>query len=633
MTTDADPSGQTDDWSDGATGDFAVESVPPEGAQKPDGPPDEYRVGSWYDRSRVDWWWDGKPDPCPVRPVGQAPGGNYFFVTPVGELRSFTATSLSRGGGLADLFASRVWWLIKHFPAKDRRTGEPTKRPNTVIAAEAMMRACVDAGYISGKIEHRLTGTWRGPDGLPIVHVGDAIIRNGELLRPGTRIGGPLYVIASKVERPLMEKLPGGVMRYADVPPTVGHNLVGALLNWNAPRDGSVELIAGFIAAGSLGDATDWRSHFFLRARPGAGKSTLLNLMRAALGGAGHEVANNYSAAFVEGEYAGQACVILLDEQESGTDLNRMKRLTELIRLLSDHGGVKGGRGRADGTTRKLDVHGAVCAAATIRGQWKQQDKERITVVELERFESQGLGVLSHGEIEALIKRVADMSPALRARMLGKFDLFTENLKRARAAIVRLGGTARDGNQLGHLLAGWWTLTCDHPADEDMLADVGARFLSWIVSIADAEEGTDPASRCWNRLLGADARVWRGGETLTVGQVIARAREPTDGGAHRRALLGMGLRLLAANVHDRNPNWLETDLAIANVHPGLDEIFAGSDWSNGGWADVLPDLEFHTPEGSRVGVQRHGPVQFGGPKSRGVLVPASCLPSMKDEEP
>jgi hypothetical protein len=83
-----------------------------------------------------------------------------------------------------------------------------------------------------------------------------------------------------------------------------------------------------------------------------------------------------------------------------------------------------------------------------------------------------------------------------------------------------------------------------------MLADV-PRFARWIITLSDQDEASDPASECWNHLLGADAHVWRGGETLTVGQVIARGREEALGAPHRRALLGMGQRQPVKNRHHR----------------------------------------------------------------------------------
>lgn len=524
---DQDPG---DEFGDERTGDFAVEPPPLDDAPRdePAGPPERYALGSWYDWSRHDWWFDSEPDPCPVQSLGHSKGGVYHFVTPRGEYRTFTSTQLHRSGGLADLFAARVWWLVRHFPGVDRN-GNPTRRPNMVIAAEAMMRACVDAGFLSADIKMRLAGIWRDErSGRPVVHAGDALICDGEVFRPGTRLGAPLYVIAGRVERPATTKTSSGKVRYAAVGPDVGQTFVAAALNWTFMHDGAAELTVGFCAAGTLGDATDWRSHAFFRARP-AGKSTLMRLLHAAAGGAGQDIVTTYSGPFIEQAYHTQARLLLLDENESDADPNRTKRITDLVKLLSDQGGAKGGRGGADGTARTLDVHGAVGMAATVRGQWKQQDRERITVLELDRFERDERPLLTHDQVEALIRQAEEMSPLLRARMLGRWDLFRENVALARKRIFELGGTARDGNQLGHLLAGWWTLTCDNPADADMLDDIGKRFVRWIVSINDAAEGTNPAMQCWNRMLGEDAHVWRGGETLTVGQVIARARERTNG--------------------------------------------------------------------------------------------------------
>lgn len=611
--------------------DWAVDSeYSPPRADGKLGPPDDWKLPSWYDRAECDWWWEGRSDPCPARPLGNR-NGQFYFVTPQGELRAFNSRDLSRVSGLSELFCARVWWLVRHFPGRDR-DGNPTKRPNTIIAAEAMMRVCFDKGIFSDEIELRLAGTWRGPDGRPVVHAGDVLIREGELLPAGTELGAPLYVIAGKRARPALEEIPKGEVgaggtRYVPAPAATGNALVGVLLNWAYERDRSAELIAGYIAAATFGDATVWRPHVFLRARPGAGKSTLLRLIRAALGGASHEVLTSYSGPYITQQFGGQAGAILLDENESDSEQNRMRGVTELVRLLSDQGGVHGGRGSSGGQARNINIRGAVCMAATVKGQWKQADRSRITVIGLERFEREGDAGATPEEIEGLIGRVGQWSAGLRARMLSRWDLFQENMRRARKRIIELGGTVRDGNQLGHLIAGWWTLTSDIEADESMLDDI-VYFTRWITTLADLDEGTDTATECWSHLLGARADSWRGGDNLTVGQVIARAREESRDD-YRRALLGMGLRLLPI----AGEPWSAADLAIANKHPGLENIFRGTDFANAKWAEILRDLEFLNDDGSRLKVTPVGPTRFGGPKPRGLLVPASVLPSLADEEP
>src|SRR5438445_6727102 len=78
------------------------------------GPPDDWSYPSWFSRAELDWYWLGKPDPCPVRPLGHA-AGEYIFVTAAGEIRRFTSGALHNRGGLPDLFGGSLWWPLKHF--------------------------------------------------------------------------------------------------------------------------------------------------------------------------------------------------------------------------------------------------------------------------------------------------------------------------------------------------------------------------------------------------------------------------------------------------------------------------------------------------------------------------------------
>jgi hypothetical protein len=68
-------------------------------------------------------------------------------------------------------------------------------------------------------------------------------------------------------------------------------------------------------------------------------------------------------------------------------------------------------------------------------------------------------------------------------------------------------------------------------------------------------------------------------------------------------------------------------------HPGIERVFKESDWANGRWADVLTDLELRSVDGQVFKAMPIGPVRYGGPQCRGLLVPAAVLPSIKDEEP
>ena len=75
------------------------------------------------------------------------------------------------------------------------------------------------------------------------------------------------------------------------------------------------------------------------------------------------------------------------------------------------------------------------------------------------------------------------------------------------------------------------------------------------------------------------------------------------------------------------------DQDAGKKNPGLERVSEESDWANGRWADVLSDLELHTVDGQVFKAMPIGPVRYGGPQCRGLLVPAAVLPSIKDEEP
>jgi hypothetical protein len=113
----------------------------------------------------------------------------------------------------------------------------------------------------------------------------------------------------------------------------------------------------------------------------------------------------------------------------------------------------------------------------------------------------------------------------------------------ARAAILALGGLPRDADQLGHLIAGWRTMTSDEPFDPDRHEEF-ARFRPFIMSLVEREDGDDAPSDLLNVLFGLAPDLWRSGERDTVGQLVAIARSDNiDAPTARRNLARIGLRL------------------------------------------------------------------------------------------
>ncbi len=610
--------------------DFAIDSEFPQRDDDKEGPPDDWDLPYWFDFARLEFWYrwreDGpwRRDPPPARPRGHA-AGEYHFITAAGEVRAFTSSALHGRGGLADLFGGDVRWAKRHFPARDKN-GNPTGRPNGPLCMERLIYICRQTAYIDGSLPVRSVGTWRGPDGRPIVHAGDRIFYDGAICSPGVEIGDALFVIGGRREPPLHEA--GERDGYAWAPgdaATLGRTVTAHLEEWAWQEAEDRDLFQGSLHCNMLCQALTWLPHTFVLAPYGSGKSSLLRYARTVVGGAAHPVQKTYSKAYLEQHFASTAMALFLDEMESESESMRIKRLFELIRLLSDDG-AEGGRGSSGGKSRKLDVHGTVTMAATTSEEWRPQDRSRITLLTVRPFATRTDHPPAPPEIlSAHLQRAAEMSPALRARAIATWDLFGENLQAARAAILKMGGQPRDADQLGHLIAGWRTMTSDEPLAE---GDDLERFRPYIVSLAEQEELDDEPTICLQTIFGLAPDKWIQGERVTIGQLVALGRED-DGSGARRALLPYGLMLM----RNQGEAWAEAWLAIANRHPGLDGLLASyPEYQGKKRRQILGELRRADGHGAIWEAKKsESHARIGGTQTRYLLIPPLFLPSKAEE--
>lgn len=608
--------------------DFAVDSLDP--SQRDDGregPPDGWEAASWRDFKRVQWWYRWRPDqahrldPPPVLMLGHR-DGEFFFVGASRELRSFTSAQLHGRGGLADLFAGDVRWAVRHYPARDR-DGAPTGRPNVPPLMESLIAGCVAKGYYDGSQPFRSIGTWL-EDGRPLVHAGGAIFFDGDVYQPGEEIGVARYVLGPDRAPPAHERHRFGFeWKPLDVPGR--HRIMAHLDEWHWESPEARELAAGKIWCDALGDAPRWKTHGFIRAQAGSGKSAFLQYMKALLGAGAHPIQRTYSKTHLEEIGKHTALAILLEEAEGdpGEDAHRLQQILKLLLLLSDEGAV-GGRFK-----REIDLHGPVTMVATLTDDWRATVKSRVILLELRSLRSRpGHTLLSDGEIEAMTVSAREMSAGFRAAAIASFDLFSENLKLARARILELGGEPRDADTVGHPIAGHATMVLGRVMTPD---EVGAldRFRPWITTLRDQEDGVDDAMDLIMTLFGLPAQNWRGGDQLTVGQLIARAREP-DNDDFRKALLPYGLRLDRRQFVDgSSETWKQAWLAIAHRHPGLDRLFSDYPKYQGlRRSQILGELRIN---GEAAAKPSDRPLRFAGPHGRAWLVDPRLLPSVEDD--
>lgn len=612
--------------------DFAVDSEDPNprSADEP-GPPADWKLPSYFHAKLGTWYWLAKEDPCPATPLGFC-GGLFFFVTPSGELRRFSARDLYTRSGLGDLFGGSMWWAEKHYRRWDLEKSTWTGSLRRERCGDALIRACRYKGQYNGSTPHRSIGIWRGPDGAPIVHAGDRIFvgadaEGGVIHGPGLTLGDQIYVVGPSRQAPAYLNERRGEFSWKPATLADCHTVAAHLDEWHWADPEGRDLFLGGLFCDMLGAATSWRPHKFVRAPAGSGKSTLLKYVRAVLGGASHPIQSSYSKAFLEQMFSGTALALLLDEMESDSDSARVRHLLELVRLLSDDG-ASGGRGSAGGVARTFDLHGAVTMVATVTEAWRPQDRSRITLLELRRFADRLNHPPAPPEVLAShVEMAAELSPFIRARAIVLFPLFLENLTLIRKRILELGGSTRDADQLGHLLAGWATMTSDKPIDADTLGKLD-RFKPYVLTLSDADDQGDDPSELFNLLLGLSSQVFKGGEQPTVGQVIARARDPDNGADMRRIMLALGLRLHRLE----GESWKEGWLAVANKHPGLDKLFADYPEYRGpkraqilaGLRRVIEGQVYEAKPSDRA-------IRFAGPQSRAILIPPEMLPSVEDD--
>uniref|UniRef100_A0A0S4UXA8 Toprim sub domain-containing protein n=1 Tax=Ralstonia solanacearum TaxID=305 RepID=A0A0S4UXA8_RALSL len=335
---------------------------------------------------------------------------------------------------------------------------------------------------------------------------------------------------------------------------------------WAKPA--SAPLLCGWLLLSPLCGALHWRPHAWITGGPGSGKTTILNEFVRPLIPAGMDVfANGDSTeAGLRQTLRSDARPILIDESESDTDAaaSKMQRILVMIRQSSSDTGAQTYRGTVAGEAQAFQVRSMALLSSIGVALERQQDLERVTVLALRpKREGEATDVQNWPVIRAglnkitrdktlsarLFRRSIDMAPVI----MEAIDVFTE-------AGATFFGTAREGDQIGALLAGAWCLFNDRlPTPDEALAEI--KRYDW----GDyQEEKTEEQDDLIATIMGRPI-TRQGGVRTSVGKLIARAAgfavdsldiEPTiaDGELHVYGMKVLGDRLL---VHPRNPELLK----------------------------------------------------------------------------
>jgi energy-coupling factor transporter ATP-binding protein EcfA2 len=456
-----------------------------------------------------------------VAPIGTT-NGMYFVVDSLGALREIRARDIVHQSTLLDLWGGDDSWLSGAFGWEGKK-GEVNIPWDKVGAA--LMRACHRLGpWHPASFPPRFTGIWSDGEGRPLLHLGDVLRHHdGRQERAGIVIlrdlgdeNGPPIIERQVYVREAARRRPGTPCTPADI-----DGLRDSIAELWRFRDGppGAEIVLGWCCVALLGAAARWRPNLVMLGASGAGKTSLMNVMRGLM--PLHLYSNDTSKAGLETAMTGRPGPVVVDEAAQG-DRSHAANLFDMMLPASGGEGTQGRRGGVDGQGRQFSVLGAVCYGAIHPPALKPEHQGRFTELVL----LQGDGDRKE-DMDALIARAARIGPAFFGRVLAAFPRWDANLRAMRAALVRRGASAREADQVGAVLAGWWCLCSDVPAadaDAAACAELAAPYMRGRAGARDDSAGR----RAWQALATTQVLRDSGITRVPLGDLVLEAFADSD---------------------------------------------------------------------------------------------------------
>lgn len=585
---------------------------------------------------------EGSDDPCPVIALGDNDGA-YYFLDVIGQRRVFTARELGNRQAIMSLFRGTDEWLERNFPVvreiqtKDEATGEAVKRKVTVDfsvnrAARWLIGECSRQGLFGSRTKLRRGGVWRGDDGMPVVHCGDAVLIGDQWYPPGTRTGSQLWVAQEATPRP------GSPCDYR-----VAQRLQEDLQRcWNFRNPGSAVALIGLLYSCLMCGALEWRCNGFVTGGSGTGKSALRRVLRAAL--PVHDYSNDTSKAGMEQTVSGMAIPAIIDEANDRNHSSGRDLIDIILSASGDEGTVLA-RGTADGKGRSSEVVSAVIMFSINPPELEPQHLNRFTMIELQAADQGADFTAEHRRIADEVKKA---SHGLWGRAVSSWERYVASLAMFRDALRQYGCDPRTMDGQGAVLAGWFVLTHEG-LPEPLHVREGIGALGDLVVVGNAAKADDGPRRCIDHLLACQIEMHRSSERESVGTLLDYAygldpeiHHPSSAAKH---LERYGIRPVRACKQDpakvrqmpcrcqhcwddrlRRPVpriGLADGLYISNTNPAIASLYRGTSFEAGRWRHEIMRLPSARSSGKAV--------RIGGVTTYGIWLDREALHPLEDE--
>ena len=432
-------------------------------------------------------------------------------------------------------------------------------------AASEMMDACRSAGIFHPE-NVRGAGVWRDA-GRTVVNMGNRLDVDGEIVPVSGIRGKFIYEIARRIA-PIHEK---------PLTAEEGTKFIDALeiMRWKKPE--YAKLAAGWLMVAPLSGALPWRPHVWVTGPSGSGKTWFSNvIVSKILGDNKVSVKGATTEAGIRQTIRSDAMPLVFDEFETDDERSaeRIRGLLELIRQASseDDGFVV--KGSTSGKSVQYRVRFSALVSSIRLNLEREQDKNRFTVLDLER----GDGKDNSGQLDRLRAALAGVDEEYGRRMFARGVKLLPTILANQDKLSRLLAdkhNSRFGQHYGILLAGYGALVHDEP-----LSDAEAKFLVDTLDLDSEAEAVDERDEqeCLEYMLRKIITVDLGNKhDYSIGELIQMHRSEVN--MEHKKVLDEALQRFGLRVTDDY-------VAVAVVHPSLRGLFRGTKWTSN-WSKPL----------------------------------------------
>ena len=527
----------------------------------------------------------GEEDFFPFQVLGHSDGMYYFMGQDSRQVIGFQPEQMT-GKRLMSLAPLQFW---------DRIYGTKKGIQWDMAVNAILARAHTVGIYSPSRVRGR--GAWSEGEKV-ILHLGDRVVSNGietpiSQVRPGKHI----YQLAPHMdvayENPLSAEEASQIIKIMET------------ISFEHPI--SAHLLAGWCVLAPICGALSWRPHIWLSGSKGCGKTFIVDfIVRKLMGNLGLHVQSATTEAGIRQTLGHDALAVTFDEAESSSQKSgdRIQMVLELMRQASSDGGSAIVKGSASGLAKSYKIRSCFLMSSIGVGIKQAADASRVSVLSVVKRDD----TEAFAEMQRLIASVLteDFVRRFIARSIHLAPKIKKNATMFAMVSAKIFGSQRAGDQIGSLLAGWYSLLRDDLIEEDE-ARKWIESQEWPEQLQSEEESDE--SGIMQHLLAhvqkVSLRSFSGEQSVgELASCVTGSRSISTADAVEI----LGRSGMAVKTGLMGP----ARLIVSNSHPGVAKILANTQWSNG-WSRILKRID---------GAESVSSMRFGASHySRGVSVP------------